>query len=135
MLACQTTGDEDRLRHLAFRGKVGKNEEKYAHASSSWSTQRSRTLELRDLSQDCQPAFWDALLGFRNLRSLALTSKTAFGTDSHKFWQICTHLERLHIFMTHTDLKFISLQGEYPNMKDLTLFGCRNALPLLREIS
>jgi len=28
------------------------------------------TLELRDLSQDCQPAFWDALLGFRNLRSL-----------------------------------------------------------------
>jgi len=64
--------------------------------------------------------FWDALLGFHNLRTLWIPSIEIFGTNFDKFWQLCTRLERLDI-STHdeSDLNVILPQGELQSLKHL----------------
>ncbi|KAK3823246.1 MAG: LOW QUALITY PROTEIN: hypothetical protein J3Q66DRAFT_331240 [Benniella sp.] len=71
-------------------------------------------LEMRNLSTKCDPAFWEALLGFCNLRTLAMS---IFGTNLDKFWPFCTRLERLDINMIDIPLP----PGEYPNLKHLSV--------------
>ncbi|KAK3823251.1 MAG: hypothetical protein J3Q66DRAFT_331249, partial [Benniella sp.] len=79
-------------------------------------------LELRTLSTNCDPAFWDALLGFRNLRTLAMSSLEVFGTNAAKFWPLCTRLERLEISVQHT-IAIPLPPGKYPNLKHLGVYG------------
>ncbi|KAK3823247.1 MAG: hypothetical protein J3Q66DRAFT_437640 [Benniella sp.] len=78
-------------------------------------------LELKHLASG-QPAFWDALLGFRNLRSLSMSSLEIFGTNMDKFWQLCARLERLDIMFEHNPSVTLP-PGDYPNLRHLGMSG------------
>ncbi|KAK3823252.1 MAG: hypothetical protein J3Q66DRAFT_331252, partial [Benniella sp.] len=79
-------------------------------------------LELRTLSTNCDPAFWDALLGFRNLRTLAMSNLEVFGTNAAKFWSLCTRLEQLEISVEQR-MDIALPPGKYPNLKHLGVYG------------
>ncbi|KAK3823267.1 MAG: hypothetical protein J3Q66DRAFT_331279 [Benniella sp.] len=73
----------------------------------------------------CQPPFWDALLGFHNLRTLSMSSQEIFGENIDKFWQLCMRLERLHIHVQDNDFPRIILpRKELLNIKHLGVNGC-----------
>jgi hypothetical protein len=78
-------------------------------------------LELKHLVSG-QPAFWDALLGFRNLRSLTMSSFEIFGTNMDKFWQLCTRLERLDIKFDHNP-SVTPPPGDYSSLQHLGVSG------------
>ncbi|KAK3823257.1 MAG: hypothetical protein J3Q66DRAFT_331264 [Benniella sp.] len=81
-------------------------------------------LSLTSFSSDAQPVFWDRFLGFRNLKVLAMSSLEIFGSNINKFWQLCTRLERLDIFVQHRSTFNITIPpGEFPNLKGLVVFG------------
>ncbi|KAF9347778.1 hypothetical protein BGX34_002890 [Mortierella sp. NVP85] len=79
-------------------------------------------LSLRGLSSNREPAFWDALLGFHNLRELTMSSFEVFGSNVDKFWQLCTRLVRLDIFIQHNP-DVAPPQGEYPNLRHLGVYA------------
>ncbi|KAK3823249.1 MAG: hypothetical protein J3Q66DRAFT_331246 [Benniella sp.] len=85
-------------------------------------------LEMRNLSTKCDPAFWEALLGFCNLRTLAMSSREIFGTNLDKFWPFCTRLERLDITMWNR-IDIPLPPGEYPNLKHLSVYGSDAVVP------
>ncbi|KAK3823265.1 MAG: hypothetical protein J3Q66DRAFT_424904 [Benniella sp.] len=57
-------------------------------------------LALRRFSPSYPSTFWDALLGFQNLRALSMSTREIFGANFDKVWQLCTRLERLGIHVT-----------------------------------
>jgi hypothetical protein len=77
-------------------------------------------LALRYFHPGCPSAFWDALLGFHNLRTLSMSSLEIFGPNIDKFWQLCRLLERLDISMLHdSELNVIVPQEKFPSIKHL----------------
>ncbi|KAK3823262.1 MAG: hypothetical protein J3Q66DRAFT_437653 [Benniella sp.] len=92
-------------------------------------------LELRTLFSGSRTELWDNLLGFRYLKTLALTSKEAFGLNIDKFWQLCTRLERLDIYVRHySNLRFTMPPGELTSIRDLGVYGCySNNVPVFTE--
>ncbi|KAK3823270.1 MAG: hypothetical protein J3Q66DRAFT_397732 [Benniella sp.] len=75
-------------------------------------------LLLKNFQPNCSPAFWDALLGFHNLRTLCIPSMEITKWSTDKFWQLCTRLERLDISAEHrqtlgpirTEQKFLGIK-------------------------
>ena len=79
-------------------------------------------LSLTHFRPDRPSEFWDALLGFHNLRALWMPSAEIFGANFDKFWQLCARLERLDISMDdESDLNVIFPQGELQSLKHLGL--------------
>ncbi|KAK3823256.1 MAG: hypothetical protein J3Q66DRAFT_385676 [Benniella sp.] len=93
-------------------------------------------LRLTTFSSNAQPAFWDRLLGFHNLRVLAMSSLEIFGTNIDKFWQLCTRLERLDIFLPQSSTLNTGIPPvEFPRMKELVVLGYyANHSPLFLEL-
>ncbi|KAF9363540.1 hypothetical protein BGX34_003860 [Mortierella sp. NVP85] len=83
----------------------------------------------------CQPPFWDALLGFHNLRTLSMSSHEIFGQNIDKFWQLCMRLERLDIQVQHNRFPRVILpEKELSNIKHIGVNGCyANNIPLFIE--
>jgi len=93
-------------------------------------------LTLRKFSPSCPSAFWDALLGFENLRALAISNLEIFGANFDKAWQLCTRLERLDIrVVCHTPL-WPTLPAEelLLNIKHFGVDGCfSHSVPFFME--
>ncbi|KAK3823264.1 MAG: hypothetical protein J3Q66DRAFT_397726 [Benniella sp.] len=83
----------------------------------------------------CPPAFWDALLGFHNLRTLSMSSLEIFGTNINQFWQLCARLEQLDILVQHyTAFDVILPPGNLACIKHLGVMECTYAnVPLFME--
>ncbi|KAF9363539.1 hypothetical protein BGX34_003859 [Mortierella sp. NVP85] len=83
----------------------------------------------------CPPAFWDALLGFHNLRTFSMSSLEIFGTNINKFWQLCARLEQLDILVQHyTAFDVILPPGNLASIKHLGVMECTYAnVPLFME--
>ncbi|KAK3823261.1 MAG: hypothetical protein J3Q66DRAFT_424896 [Benniella sp.] len=144
--------------HLVKKVKIGHVSEEYTALRfpnldslelNTWTEQDTRTILFimahptvtrlimsRYYGDYYQPAFWDALLGFRNLRELAFSSTRAFGTNIDRFWQLCTLLERLDIYVHHDSAFNIVLPpGELPSIKHLSVESCDvNNAPAFIEI-
>ncbi|KAF9347120.1 hypothetical protein BGX34_003389 [Mortierella sp. NVP85] len=90
-------------------------------------------LELRSLLPACEPAFWDRLLGFHNLRDLAMPSVEIFGANVDKFWQLCKRLQRLDIYVLDPTID-TPIPEKLTSIREFSLLACyANNIPFFIE--
>ncbi|KAF9354083.1 hypothetical protein BGX34_011225 [Mortierella sp. NVP85] len=65
--------------------------------------------------------FWDKLIGFSNLKTLAVPFIKTGAEDIDKFWQLCTRLERLTLTRPYFSRQGSLASMEFPHLWELSM--------------